>query len=151
MTLEKIDGTDYENLINQRSLGAELTIIPTRRGDDKRVYRIETASLPKLLQHGGVSADFLDDPSSISWLDLRGTTEISLAAVIGLNVLSAASWDAIKMGMALWLDALPFSARLELDVGVEDADGSRKWFRARGRAEDVLAALDRLRDESSEP
>ena len=133
-----------DDLVHARALGNPVVILPSRRAEDGRgVYDEGNIFLVKDLRATGVDVAYLD-PSDARLFEVRKSAIAADLVTIILGICSSAGWDGIKA-----LLTRGHSADNKLEVTYTDlGPGSigRSWT-VRGRAEDVIAVIERLQSE----
>lgn len=145
--LEKVSTTKIEMdpaLIERaRSLGTSVVVLPVRSVDGRAVYTESSVLVLKRLKAAGIDAGFLDPAEQRVFEVKKNALEAALAAY-ALGIASAASWDALKA-----LFRSKDSGKLSITyVDLDDQTGTRaEAWRVEGNADDVLDAIDRLRQQ----
>jgi hypothetical protein len=123
-------------------LGLELpaegdaVLYPEDLEDGRGVYPMAAARFADELAAADVAVRTWHDTEHTEWY---GDRDPVLVTII-LGIVSSAAWDAIKLYLAKRK-----AAQVDLTVGFR-SDGSVRWVRTKGTAEDVGAVLETLRD-----
>jgi hypothetical protein len=146
--ISRIEPPEQDRLLQQRpSPEVVLTFLPIGHSAQGGLYRGEVVDAVKMLAADGVSAQFFHAAEEREWLELKGTTEVSFAVAIVLNLIAAAGWDAVKLAMYRWFGAQSPASKLKIDVAVErDGNIDREWYRLEGAPDDVARAFEQLLD-----
>jgi hypothetical protein len=127
-----------------RAIGSEVVILPRRRADDGQgVYGEATLFLAKELRAEGVNVAYLDEPKD-RLFEVKKSAVIAAFVTIVLGVGSTAAWDGIK---ALFKRNQLDDKQMEITYTDLSLDGSGKTWTVRGCGEDVLNAIDKLREQ----
>jgi len=127
-----------------RAIGSEVVILPGRRADDGQgVYSEATLFLAKELRAEGVNVAYLDEPKD-RFFEVKKSALLDAFVTIVLGVGSAAAWDGIK---ALFKKNSLDDKQMEMTYADLSPNGSGKTWTVRGSGEDVLNAIDELREQ----
>jgi hypothetical protein len=135
-----MDGRDWTAA---RDAGADVVVLPARRDDNGRgVYGEATVFLVKDLRAAGVPAVFAD-PSDRRVFEVKKSAVGTALVAVVLGLVSNAGWDGVKA----WLRREQADdQRLEVSFADVSADGARTVWAVKGRADEALRAVDRLRE-----
>jgi hypothetical protein len=114
----------------------DVVLFPDDLDGERGFYPIAATAVVDELAESGIGFRTLHDGADVEWYGDRGDP-VLLTIILG--IVSSAAWDGIKR-----LLAKRKQAPVDLTIGYR-RDGTVRWVRAAGNAEDVATAMATLR------